>query len=118
RWIGIDIAPTAIKICDARAARLSAEFLVLGMPETVESLMQLRPFEFQNWVVSQIRGKQSPRKTGDMGIDGWSLHGDPVQVKRSLSVGRGVVDTFQTAVVRAKKNRGFVVAGSFTKGAH
>lgn len=118
RWVGIDIAPTAIKICDARMRDLGAEFLVLGMPETVKSLMQLRPFEFQNWVINQIHGKHSPRKTGDMGIDGYSMTGDPVQVKRSRSVGRGVIDTFQTAVVRAKKSRGFVVAGSFTKGAH
>ena len=117
-WIGIDIAPTAIKICEARMKKVGAKLMVIGMPETLESIMQLRPFEFQNWVINQIHGKQSPRKTSDMGIDGLSMSGDPVQVKRSLSVGRAVVDTFQTAVVRARNTRGFIVAGSFTKGAY
>lgn len=117
-WIGIDIAPTAMKICEARLRELGASFLIFGMPESVESLLLLRPFEFQNWVINQIRGKPSPRKTADMGIDGYTVEGDPVQVKRSTSVGRGVVDSFQTAVVRARKSRGFVIAGSFTRGAH
>jgi len=117
-WLGIDIAPTAIKICDARMRELGASFLALGMPESVESLLQLAPFEFQNWVINQIRGKHSPRKSADMGIDGYTLDGDPVQVKRSRSIGRGIIDTFQTAVARARKSRGFIVAASFTRGAH
>jgi DNA modification methylase len=117
QWIGIDIAPTAIKVTGGRLQEQGADFMVLGMPETVEQLLTMRPFEFQNWVINQIRGQQSPRKTADMGIDGYSAAGDPVQVKRSVRIGRGVVDTFQTAVVRAKKSRGYIVAGSFTKGA-
>jgi hypothetical protein len=53
-----------------------------------------------------------------MGIDGWTfiLH-DPVQIKQSERVGRNVVDNFETAVKRASKARGFVVAFSFTRDA-
>lgn len=117
-WIGIDISPTAITVCEGRLRDLGADFTVCGMPQTVASLMQLKPFEFQNWVINQIRGTRSPRKTADMGIDGYTAEGDPVQVKRSPRVGRNVVDNFQTAIVRAKKNRGFVVAGGFTRNAY
>ncbi|MGA7872976.1 MAG: restriction endonuclease [Candidatus Binatus sp.] len=89
------------------------------MPSSIEDLKQLKPGEFQNWVIAQITGIQTNRKSGDMGIDGWTflLH-EPVQVKQSESVGRNVVDNFETAMKRAKKNRGYIVAFSFTSGSH
>jgi DNA modification methylase len=117
-WIGIDIAPTAIRICEARMHRLGADFITMDMPQTPDALLQLAPFEFQHWVISQIRGKQAPRRTADKGIDGTTATGEPVQVKRSRRIGREVVDTFQTAIVRARKSRGYLIAGSFTRGAH
>ena len=45
------------------------------------------------------------------------LH-DPVQIKQSESVGRNVIDNFETAMRRDKRERGFVIAFSFTRGAH
>jgi hypothetical protein len=54
-----------------------------------------------------------------MGVDGYTFFNrDPVQVKRSKGVDRPVVDAFQTAVEREGKDRGCIVAFSFTKGAH
>src|SRR5262249_45998467 len=75
-------------------------------------------FEFQNWVMAKIVGTPSPRKTGDMGIDGYSfmVH-DPVQVKQSERVGRNVIDNFETAMRREKKDTGYIVAFSFGTGA-
>ena len=54
-----------------------------------------------------------------MGVDGWTymLH-DPVQVKQSDSIGRNVIDNFETAMARAKKKKGFVIAFSFTRNSH
>jgi hypothetical protein len=52
-----------------------------------------------------------------MGIDGYLFDGSPVQVKQSEDVGRNVIDNFQTALRRAKKSRGVIVALSFGKGA-
>jgi restriction endonuclease len=54
-----------------------------------------------------------------MGIDGYSffLH-DPIQVKRSERVGRNIVDNFEMAVSRADKDRSYIVAFSFTRGAY
>jgi hypothetical protein len=88
------------------------------LPSTVHSLRALKPFEFQNWVVQQFYGVNSPRCSGDMGIDGYTyLTRDPIQVKQSDSVGRNVVDNFETAVKRDRSISGWIVAFSFTRGA-
>ena len=119
-WIGIDISPTACNLMRRRLAKVGAlDVKLVGMPTTIEDLKALKPFEFQNWVIDRINGIQSNRKSGDMGIDGWTfmLH-DPVQIKQSENTGRNVVDNFETAIRRADKRRGFVIAFSFGRGAH
>jgi hypothetical protein len=69
--------------------------------------------------MQRLNGTHSPRKTGDMGIDGFSfMQHDPIQVKQSERVGRNVIDNFETAIERAGKGVGYVVAFSYTKGAY
>jgi DNA modification methylase len=119
-WIGIDISPTACNLMKRRLAKVGAfDVKLIGMPTSLEDLRALKPFEFQNWIIDRINGIQSNRKSGDMGIDGWTfmLH-DPVQIKQSESIGRNTVDNFETAIQRANKQRGFIVAFSFGRGAH
>jgi site-specific DNA-methyltransferase (adenine-specific) len=124
RWVGIDISPTAVSIMKARVEKLGGtehptEVRVVGMPTSEDQLRRLKPFEFQNWVIQRVDGAHSPRKTGDMGIDGFSfLERAPIQIKRSDRVGRPVVDNFETAIERHGANKGYVVAFSFTRGAH
>jgi DNA modification methylase len=124
RWAGIDISPTAVNIMKARVERLGGiehptKVKVVGMPTTEDELRQLKPFEFQNWVIQRVDGMHSPRKTGDMGIDGFSfLERAPIQIKRSDRVTRPVVDSFETAVERHGANKGYIVAFGFTRGAH
>ena len=119
-WIGIDISPTAVGLMKRRVEREGAKDVkVVGVPITAEELKELKPFEFQNWVMQRLNGTHSPRKTGDMGIDGFSfMQHDPIQVKQSERVGRNVIDNFETAVERAGGNAGYVVAFSYTKGAY
>lgn len=120
QWIGIDISPTAVELMRKRMSKVGASNIKLvGMPVTEAQLRELKPFEFQNWVVQRFNGTHSNRKTGDMGIDGYSfmLH-EPIQVKQSPRVGRNVVDNFETAVERDGKTKGYIVAFSFTRGAH
>ncbi len=119
RWIGIDISPTACNIMYRRLVKIrAAEIKLVGMPTTEEQLLAMRPFQFQNWIIDRINGDQASRKSGDMGIDGWTfLLKDPVQIKQSESVGRNVVDNFETAVKRSEHQRGYIIALSFTKGA-
>ncbi len=120
QWIGIDISPTACNLMRRRLHKVGAlDVRLVGMPTTLADLHALKPFEFQNWVVDRINGIQSNRKSGDMGVDGHTffLH-EPVQIKQSDSIGRNVIDNFETAVKRDGKKRGFVIAFSFGRGAH
>ena len=127
QWIGIDISPAAValmrnrlrKICD-----LGKTTDVIGMPTSIEELKTYRPFDFQYWVINELHGTPSLKKVGDMGIDGLSfLRHHLIQVKQSESVGRNVIDNFETALRRYYKHKtkglvGYVIAFSFTRGAH
>ena len=119
-WIGMDISPTAAALMKRRVERAGATNVKIhGLPMSEAELRLLKPYEFQNWVVQQVSGTHSPRKSGDMGIDGLSfMYHEPIQVKQSESVGRNTVDNFETAVERSGKDIGYIVAFSFTKGAY
>ena len=127
RWIGIDISPSAIELVKDRLQKLGVrdkDIDIQGMAKSIEDLKTYSPFDFQFWVITALHGTPSPKKTGDMGIDGLSfLNQYPIQVKQSEGVGRNVVDNFETALRRyygktAKEMHGYIVAFSFTKGAH
>jgi DNA modification methylase len=123
QWIGIDISPTAVGLMKARLQKMggtatASRIKIVGMPVTANELEDLKPFEFQNWVIQQMHGTHSPRKSGDMGIDGYSyLEHLPIQVKQSKKVGRNTVDNFETAIERAGRTAGYIVAFSFTRNA-
>lgn len=121
KWVGIDVSPSACKLMvkrmRTRGVGMSQDDII-GLPKTEAQLRELQPFEFQNWVLQKLMGRVSVRKVGDMGIDGYLFDGAPVQVKQSEDVGRNVVDNFETAIRRAKKTRGMIVAFSFGKGAY
>ena len=76
---------------------------------TVPELKNLKPFEFQNWVIQQFNGTQARRQSGDMGIDGYSSRHEPIQVKRSERVGRQIIDNFETALARAGRQRDYLL---------
>jgi DNA modification methylase len=119
RWVGIDISPTAVRLIKRRLVRDGIESTTFGLPETADDLRELKPLEFQNWVISELHGTHAPRRTGDLGIDGYSFFERlPIQVKQSERVGRNVVDNFETAVRRDGTHKGYIIAFSFTKGAY
>lgn len=121
RWIGIDVSPTACKLMASRLRKLGfsiQEKNVIGLPRTIEQIQAMQPFEFQNWVVQKLMARVSKTLVGDMGIDGWTLDNRPIQVKQSEAVGRNVIDNFETALTRANKKSGIIVAISFGKGAY
>lgn len=118
QWIGIDISPTAIEIMRRRLLKFGVNPIIENAVETLIDLKALRPFEFQNWVINAMNGAHSPKKVGDMGIDGFSfLTRDPIQVKQSEHVGRPTVDSFQTAMRRNNSDAGYIVGFSFTRDA-
>lgn len=121
KWVGIDVSPTA---CNVMKNRLQAQhvkdFTIIGLPRTIEDLKALKPLEFQNWIVVEgFSGNVHHPQVGDKGINGFTymVH-EPIQVKQSEHVGRNVIDNFETAIKRAKKSKGYVVAFSFTKGSY
>lgn len=119
QWIGIDISPTAVGLMKWRMEKLGATPKLVGLPISIAQLRELKPFEFQNWVIQRMNGTHSPRRSGDMGIDGYSfMEHYPIQVKQAEKVGRNVVDNFETAVERSGHTKGFIVAFSFTRDAH
>jgi DNA modification methylase len=121
RWIGIDISPTACRLMASRMRKLGFSIQdkdIIGLPRTLDEIKGMQPFEFQNWVMQKLMARVSKTMIGDMGIDGWTLDNRPIQVKQSESVGRNVIDNFETALVRAKKKGGIIVALSFGKGAY
>lgn len=127
RWIGIDISPSAIALIKNRLNKIGVsenDIDIVGMPKAPEDLKKFKPYEFQYWAINEMHGTPSPRKVGDMGIDGFSfLEHIPIQVKQSERVGRNVVDNFETALRRCYKHKtkdikGYIVAFSFTKGVY
>lgn len=121
RWVGIDVSPTAVRLMQRRLIKATngqCRPTTVGLPVSESDLRDLKPFEFQNWIMSKVWGTAAPKKTGDMGIDGYSfMKHDPIQVKQSDSVGRNVVDNFETAMRRNGSDTGYIIAFSFTRGA-
>ena len=116
RFIGIDLSRVA---CDVMKKRLGGNIKIIG-GESKEELSKMEPHEFARLViVEKMSGIVSPRKSGDMGIDGWiEFKTIPVQVKRwEHKVGRPEVDKFAHAVERDRKEKGIIVANEFTKDA-
>ena len=119
RWVGIDVSPTACELMNKRMLLLGArDFALMDMPATEAELRKIDHFEFQNWVVRRLFGRVSSRKSSDMGIDGYTFEGHPIQVKQSDSIGRNTIDNFQTALRWSSNNMGVIVAFSFGRGAH
>lgn len=142
KWIGIDISPTA---CRVMADRLyhhcgiteGKHFFVRDLHKTEDELMKGPHFEFQNWAVIALGGIPNKRKSGDFGIDGklypievtskkksgeGLLFDDsdyyfPIQVKQKEKAGRPDIDSFETAIRRDGRKKGYFVAFGFSKDA-
>ena len=79
--------------------------------------------EFEDTVLEALDAKRNSSRVGDMGIDGFSKDGTPIQIKQSYNIGRNVVDNFETAIRRyfpdeEPNKRGIIVAFSYTRGAY
>jgi hypothetical protein len=121
RWVGIDISPTACKLMAKRLRGIYVNIQekdIIGLPKTPDEVKAMQPFEFQNWAIQKLNGKLSRKSVRDMGIDGWTWDNSPIQVKQSEGIGRNVIDNFETALQRANKQHGIIVALSFGRGAY
>ena len=132
KWIGIDQSVQAVKVSEMRLNNnqnlFSPPFTVLLHKYDYDTLRYKDAFEFEKWIVEQFGGLTNIKQRSDLGLDGKTREGTPIQVKRSDNIGRNVVDNFKSACERYDKNLydknkaaaepvGFIIAFSFGKGA-
>lgn len=146
QWIGIDISPTACRVMakrlrdvsrfpeDDRLWHLGRGFVVRDLPQTEQQLRKMPPFEFENWAVIALGGIANKVQVGDMGLDGriypvsvvptvkagtldfmdvWY----PIQVKQKDKAGRPDIDSFEAAMIRSERMKGFFVAFGYSSDA-
>ncbi len=119
RWIGIDISTQACEVMKKRMEGLEGitEVEIRGLPLTTKDLKKLYAFEFEDYICDMTNSMKTPH-VGDKGIDGYYLGETPLQIKQRERVGRTVVDEFETALRRKNKNKGYIIAFSFTRNAY
>ena len=147
QWIGIDISPTACRVMAKRLRdvcrlrenedlwRRGKGFVVRDLPWTEKQLRAIPAFEFENWAVIALGGIPNKTQVGDMGIDGriypvgseptarkpseFDFMDDwyPIQVKQSDKIGRPDIDSFEAAMIRTRRKKGFIIGFDFTQDA-
>ena len=147
QWIGIDVSPTACRVMakrmrdvckireDEKLWKAGHGFVVRDLPWTEAQLRKIPPFEFENWAVIAIGGIPNKAQVGDMGIDGriFPVHAAPkkagkdelpfmddwypIQVKQKDKVGRPDIDSFEAAMTRTDRQKGFFVSFDFSSDA-
>jgi site-specific DNA-methyltransferase (adenine-specific) len=117
--------------------KIGRGFVMKNLPWTEKRLRELPPFEFENWAVVELGGVKNRAQVGDRGIDGRifpvsALEGRQqpgmdelplderfyaVQVKQKEKAGRPDIDAFETALRRAKCEKGFFVSFDYSSDA-
>ena len=122
---------------DEQLWKIGRGFVMRNLPWTEKRLRELPPFEFENWAVVALGGVKNKAQVGDKGIDGRifpvSALDDPrqtkldelplnerfyaMQVKQKEKAGRPDIDAFETAMRRAKCEKGFFVSFDYSSDA-
>jgi DNA modification methylase len=112
-------------------------FVVRDLPRSEAKLRLLPHGEFENWAVIALGGVPNIAKVGDLGIDGRIFpvsampkeHQDkqrnldfmnvwyPIQVKQKDQAGQPDIDSFETAMMRANRKKGFFVSFDYSSNA-
>jgi hypothetical protein len=91
-----------------------AAFVVMRKRNVKEAdLRKLPPTEFQNWVLKKMGGKSSAQGDARMGIDGYTIDGQPIAIKQADGIDRNVIENFAAAMGRRNAKNGTIVAFSF-----
>jgi hypothetical protein len=89
-------------------------FVVVKKRGVKESDLKKMPLsEFQDWVLKKMSGRAASQSDARMGIDGYTLDGQPVSIKQADDVGRTVIENFAAAIGRRRAKNGTIVAFSF-----
>ncbi len=132
QWIGIDQSVQAIKVTELRLqknANLYSKPFAVQLHKYDYDILRNKPaFEFETWIIEQFNAIPNVKQRNDYGIDGKTKTNTPIQVKRSDTIGRNVIDNFVSAVrrfdkkhydqnIESEKPIGYIIAFSFGKGA-
>ena len=118
KWLGVDISKDASKVIRKRMTRdHQMEIEIVSLKSlTKDQIMGLKWAEFEKYVVRSIGGIPNEKQRGDGGIDGrLQEDGTPIQVKKSNSIGRNVIDNFHKHL--KINGKGIIIAKSFNRGA-
>jgi DNA modification methylase len=122
---------------DEKLWRVGRGFVVRDLPWSEKQLRVIPPFEFENWAVIALGGIPNKAQVGDMGIDGriypvssmptksGKKAGEldfmdvwyPIQVKQKDKAGRPDIDSFEAAMTREDRQKGFFVSFEFSSDA-
>jgi len=111
--IPLDVGGVAFGVAVVAGVAISAFVVVKKRKVSEKSLRRLSSSEFQEWVLKRLNGKSSSSRDSRMGIDGYTIEGQPVSIKQSDGVGRNVIDSFASAMGQSKAKNGLIVAFSF-----
>ena len=132
KWIGIDQSVMAIKVTDLRLKKrqdmlFSQPYEVILPTFDLKKLQNQDGKEFEIWIVDKYGGIPNEKGGKDLGIDGHTQYGTPIQVKKwKKPVGRDTLDAFLTAIERDDKTLfarnkkegqicGFIIGFDFSK---
>ena len=132
RWIGIDQSVMAIKVSDLRMQKRRGELFnhpyeVIIPTYDLQKLQAKDGKEFEIWIINKYGGIPNEKGGKDLGIDGHTQAGTPIQVKKwKKPVGRDTLDAFVTAIKRDdialfERNKkegqicGFIIGFDFSK---
>ena len=134
KFIGIDQSVMAIKVTDLRLKKREDDLFNKKQPyEVILPTFDLKKLEatdgkeFEIWIVDKFGGISNEKGGKDLGIDGHTQYGTPIQVKKwKKPVGRDTLDAFLTAIERddktlfAKNKKegqicGFIIGFDFSK---
>jgi DNA modification methylase len=149
-WVGMDNSVESIKVTDFRLQKQMDSITPLYIVDKVDEIFytdlgldhyfvqlpkydynKIRykdPFEFERWIVTKYRGIPNIKQTKDGGIDGKTIDGTPIQVKRSDKIPYDIIDKFSTDTkgynpnlfkdnIKNKKPVGYFIAFSFRNNA-
>jgi len=132
KWLGIDQSVMAIKVSDLRLKKRQNELFaqpyeVIIPTYDLQKLQKSDGKKFEIFIVEKYGGIPNEKGGKDLGIDGHTQYGTPIQVKKwKKSVGRDTLDAFITAIKRDdiahfEKNKkegqacGFIIGFEFSK---
>ncbi len=112
----LDIGGTTyglVAVAVVAGVAITAFVLVKKRGVKEEDLRKMSLTDFQNWVLKRMDGKSASQSDVRMGIDGYTLEGQPVSIKQKDGVDRNVIEKFAAAMGRRNAKNGTVVAFSF-----